>query len=112
MINMNVALLSKWHVHAVDYAREAQENDSMIEGQEVRIKSRHLGTDEWVKPELPESLSTAMEQWTAAIKTGKPPFITEEDILNLTAINEAAARSSYEGRRVLLSELEIKQEIQ
>ena len=26
---MNVALISKWHVHAVDYAREAQENESI-----------------------------------------------------------------------------------
>jgi scyllo-inositol 2-dehydrogenase (NAD+) len=29
MTAMNVALLSKWHVHAVDYAREATENEAI-----------------------------------------------------------------------------------
>jgi scyllo-inositol 2-dehydrogenase (NAD+) len=88
------------------------EGTLMVEGQTVRIKSKHLGTDEWVAPEeLPEPIHSAMEQWVQAIQTGKEPSITKEDILNLTAINQTAAISSKEGRRVLLSELGIKQEI-
>lgn len=87
------------------------EGTLMVEAQDVRIKSKHLGTDEWVTPSLPQPISSGMEQWVQAIKNGKKPAITTEDIVNLTAINEAAALSSAEGRRVQLSELGIKQEI-
>jgi scyllo-inositol 2-dehydrogenase (NAD+) len=88
------------------------EGTLMIEGQNVRIKSKHLNTDEWVTPEkLPEPIHSAMEQWAEAIQNGKKTSITKEDVLNLTAINEAAAASNKEGRRVLLSQLEIKQGI-
>ncbi|MCM3733658.1 Gfo/Idh/MocA family oxidoreductase [Fictibacillus nanhaiensis] len=88
------------------------EGTLMIEGENIRIKSKHFNTDEWVTPEeLPEPIYSAMEQWVQAIQTGNKPSITKEDILNLTAINEAAATSNSEGRRVLLSELGIKQGI-
>ncbi len=87
------------------------EGTLMVEWQDVRIKSKHLGTDEWVTPALPNPISSAMEQWVQAIKTGEKPAITTDDIVNLTAINEAAAISSAEGRRVQLSELGLKQEI-
>ncbi|OOE12639.1 Gfo/Idh/MocA family protein [Fictibacillus arsenicus] len=88
------------------------EGTLMIEGQNERIKSKHLGTDEWMTSEkLPEPIHSAMEQWVQAIQNGNKPSITKEDVLNLTAINEAAAISSQEGRRVLLSQLGIKQGI-
>lgn len=88
------------------------EGTLMIEGQNVRIKSKHLGTEDWVTPEkLPEPIHSAMEQWKEAIQNGKKPSITKEDVLNLTAINEAAAASNKEGRRVLLSQLGIRQGI-
>ncbi|RZT23746.1 Gfo/Idh/MocA family protein [Fictibacillus sp. BK138] len=88
------------------------EGTLMIEGENVRIKSKHLNTDEWVTPEkLPQTIQSAMEQWEEAIQNGKKPSITKEDVLNLTAINEAAAASNKEGRRVLLSQLGIKQGI-
>ncbi|WP_226536785.1 Gfo/Idh/MocA family protein [Fictibacillus halophilus] len=88
------------------------EGTLMIEGENVRIKSKHLNTDEWVTPEkLPQPIQSAMEQWEEAIQNGKKPSITKEDVLNLTAINEAAAASNKEGRRVLLSQLGIKQGI-
>ncbi|MFG6494854.1 Gfo/Idh/MocA family oxidoreductase [Fictibacillus sp. UD] len=87
------------------------EGTLMVEWQDVRIKSKHLGTDEWVTPDLPNPISSSMEQWVQAIETGKKPAITTDDIVHLTAINEAAAISSAEGRRVQLSELGLKQEI-
>lgn len=88
------------------------EGTLMIEGQNVRIKSKHLNTDEWVTPEkLPEPIHSAMEQWAEAIQNGKKPSITKEDVLNLTAINEAAVASNKEGSRVLLSQPGIKQGI-
>lgn len=88
------------------------EGTLMIEGQNVRIKSKHLGTEDWVTPEkMPEPIHSAMEQWVEAIQNGEKPSITKEDVLNLTAINEAAAASNKEGRRVLLSQLGIKQGI-
>lgn len=83
----------------------------MIEGQSVRIKSKHLDTEDWVNPEMPEHIHSAMEQWVQAVNEGKQPCITKEDIVNLTAINEAAAISNKEGRRVLLSEIGVKQGI-
>ncbi|MGA4721105.1 Gfo/Idh/MocA family protein [Fictibacillus nanhaiensis] len=87
------------------------EGTLMVEWKDVRIKSKHLGTDEWVTPELPKPIASAMKQWVQAIKTGEKPAIRTDDIVNLTAINEAAAISSAEGRRVQLSELGLKQEI-
>ncbi|ANX11499.1 dehydrogenase [Fictibacillus arsenicus] len=88
------------------------EGTLMIEGHNVRIKSKHLGTEEWITPEkLPQPIQSAMEQWIEAIQNNKKPSITKEDVLNLTAINQAAAISSQEGRRVLLSQLGIRQGI-
>ncbi|MBY6037587.1 Gfo/Idh/MocA family oxidoreductase [Fictibacillus nanhaiensis] len=87
------------------------EGTLMIEGDNVRLKSKSFTTEEWFTPaQLPHPLPSAMKQWVASIEGGINPVITKEDMLNLTAINEAAARSSKEGRRVLLSELGIKQE--
>ena len=87
------------------------EGTIMVEGQVVRIKSMHLNTEDWVNPELPNPISSNMEQWVDVIEKGKKSTISRDDIVNLTAINEAAAISSKEGRRVQLSELEVKQNI-
>ncbi|MBH0164957.1 Gfo/Idh/MocA family oxidoreductase [Fictibacillus sp. 7GRE50] len=87
------------------------EGTIMVEGQEVRIKSKHLNTEDWVNPELPNPISSNMEQWVDAIEKGTKSTISRDDIVNLTAINQAAAISSKEGRRVLLTELEVKQNI-
>lgn len=87
------------------------EGTLMVEGQDVRIKSKHLNTEDWVKPELPNPISSNMEQWVDAIEKGIKSSISRDDIVNLTAINEAAAISSNEGRRVQLTELELKQKI-
>ncbi len=46
-----------------------------------------------------------MEQWVDAIKTGKEITIKREDAYQLTLINEAAARSNKEGRRVEIKEI-------
>ncbi|MDN4071687.1 Gfo/Idh/MocA family protein [Fictibacillus terranigra] len=56
--------------------------------------------------QLPEALPSAMEQWVAAITSHTAPAITKEDIRGLTLVNEAAALSHKEGRRVELSEIE------
>ncbi len=87
------------------------EGTLMVEWQDVRIKSKHLGTEDWVKPELPNPISSNMEQWVESIENGVKTTIERDDIVNLTAINEAAAISSKEGRRVQLSELISKQNI-
>ncbi|WP_286166358.1 Gfo/Idh/MocA family oxidoreductase [Bacillus sp. E(2018)] len=87
------------------------EGTLMIEGQHVRIKSKYFNTEDWVNPELPHSLSSNMEQWVEAIEKGLKSIVSRDDILNLTAVNEAAAISSKEGRLVQLSELTSKQNI-
>ncbi|WP_225218750.1 Gfo/Idh/MocA family protein [Fictibacillus norfolkensis] len=87
------------------------EGTIMVEGQEVRVKSKHLNTEDWVNPELPNPISSNMEQWVDAIGKGTKSTVSRDDIVNLTAINEAAVISSKEGRRVQLSELEVKQNI-
>ncbi|WNB91036.1 Gfo/Idh/MocA family oxidoreductase [Bacillus sp. NEB1478] len=81
------------------------EGTLLIEDKVARIKSKHLGTGEWVTPEFPEPKSSAIQQWVDSVENGKQPFITKEDMYNLTVINEAAALSNEEGRHVLISEI-------
>ena len=49
---------------------------------------------------LPEELPIPMEQWADSILSDAAPFITNEDALFLTAVNEAAIKSNAEKRRV------------
>ncbi|MDM5201276.1 Gfo/Idh/MocA family oxidoreductase [Fictibacillus enclensis] len=56
--------------------------------------------------QIPKALPSAMEQWVDAILNQSTPSIHKEDIRNLTLVNEAAARSHREGRRVELSEIQ------
>ena len=46
-----------------------------------------------------------LEQWVAMIKDGTVSSITKEDVINLTLINEAAALSHKESRRIELKEI-------
>jgi predicted dehydrogenase len=50
--------------------------------------------------QLPDELPIPIEQWADAIQSRKTPFITNEDALMLTAVNEAAIQSNVEKRRV------------
>lgn len=78
----------------------------MVEDRKVRIKSKHMESDDWVTPEkLPEPAPSAMQQWVDAAENGVRPYITKEDMLNLTSINQAAALSSMTCRRVEISKL-------
>ena len=70
-------------------------SDDKIHINSANIKSQDLTE---VLPALP----MPMVQWVNAIKTGAPPTITKEDVINLTLINEAAVKSHDEGRRIEL----------
>jgi scyllo-inositol 2-dehydrogenase (NAD+) len=81
------------------------EGSLLMEDQTIRLKSRQLG-HEWFTPkQLPEALPMAMEQWVQHILNEKEPTITEEDIIGLTLINQAASLSHKQGRRVEIAEL-------
>jgi scyllo-inositol 2-dehydrogenase (NAD+) len=81
------------------------EGSLLIEDNTIRLKSRQLGR-EWITPEqLPEALPIAMEQWVQNILAEKEPTITEEDVIGLTLINQAASLSHEQARRVETVEL-------
>jgi predicted dehydrogenase len=87
------------------------EGTLLIEDRKARIKSKHLGTEEWVTPDLPEPNPSAMQQWVDAVKSGTKPSITKEDMYNLTLINQAAALSNEESREIQVSEIRNKQNV-
>ncbi len=70
-----------------------------IFGESVRLV-REPGS--WEDLEAPAALPSAMEQWLSEIDEGTAPTITRDDMLDLTLVNEAAARSAREGRRIVL----------
>ncbi|MCJ7840966.1 Gfo/Idh/MocA family oxidoreductase [Lederbergia sp. NSJ-179] len=74
----------------------------LIEEGNVRIQSSQFAERGWQTPELPDALPMPMQQWTSAILHGTTPSITKEDVLGLTAINEKAALSQEEGKRIEL----------
>lgn len=83
------------------------EGTLLIEDRDIRLKIGKQG--EWLTPtELPTQLLTPMEQWVQAIEEGVSSTITKEDARNLTLINEAAAISHSEGRRVILKDIKEK----
>jgi len=63
---------------------------------------RLKGHDWWSPPTLPKALPSPMQQWVSAILDGTTPTLTRDDFMQLTVINEAAAKSSRDGRRVEL----------
>ncbi|MGG3470405.1 Gfo/Idh/MocA family oxidoreductase [Neobacillus pocheonensis] len=82
------------------------EGTLLIEDDQIRIKSVHMDKKSWIDPKvLPNTLPMPMEQWIHAIQHGTVPAITNQDVYHLTLINQAAALSSKEGRRVELTEI-------
>lgn len=77
------------------------EGTLLIEDGVARLKSVHVNGDEWMQLEedLPD-VPKPMDQWVAAMASDAKPVITPEDVIGLTLINEAAAVSHDEGRRV------------
>lgn len=69
-----------------------------VEDESVRMK---VG-DAWETPELPSAIASPLEQWTDAILRRVPATISRADMRRLTEINQAAAVSHAEGRRVPL----------
>ncbi|MGE8078343.1 Gfo/Idh/MocA family protein [Peribacillus loiseleuriae] len=87
------------------------EGTLLIEDERIRLKSSQLGDEEWIHPEgIDSSLPMPLEQWAAFIKDGTVPTITKEDVIHLTLINEAAALSDQESRRIELTEIVKDQE--
>lgn len=82
------------------------EGTLLIEDEQIRLRSSQFAGDGWIQPEdVQESLPIPMEQWAAVIQGSSQPTITEEDVIQLTRLNEAAALSQEENRRIELIEL-------
>lgn len=82
------------------------EGTILIEENHIRINSRHFEEEGWVIPEnIPDSLPMPMEQWINAIQNGTTPAITNEDLRNLTLLNEAVALSDQRNSKVWLNEI-------
>lgn len=75
----------------------------MIEGNQLRVKSVTHGLEEWTYPELPSPLPSPLEQWVESILEKRPSTITTVDAEALTLVNEAAALSQKENRRVAIT---------
>jgi predicted dehydrogenase len=79
------------------------EGTLLIEDDQIRLKSNQLDKFEWIEPkEELKTLPMPMKQWVSAIVEGITPTITKSDVINLTIINEAAAKSNAMGCRVQL----------
>lgn len=82
------------------------EGTVMIEDNQMKIQSNKLKEKGWITPtNIPEPLPMPMEQWIDAIKNQTYPTITNEDVFQLTQINQAAALSHQQNRRVTISSL-------
>lgn len=78
----------------------------MMENGKTRIRSKHIKEEGWVVPtDIPERLLMPMEQWVSEIIDGTKTSITKEDAWRLTQINQAAAISHKEGRRIELTKM-------
>lgn len=74
-----------------------------ISDDQVTVNSAHVNDGQQTEmKEVLTALPMPMVQWVDAINTGASPTITKEDVINLTLINEAAAKSGKEGCRVEL----------
>jgi predicted dehydrogenase len=84
-----------------------KEGTLLIQDDQIRLRSNKIQEKRWIVPEaLPEPLKSPMEQWVGAIKGEAEPSITNEDVRNLTLINEVSALSHESGCRVIVSEFE------
>ncbi|QGH36634.1 gfo/Idh/MocA family oxidoreductase [Gracilibacillus salitolerans] len=80
------------------------EGTLLIEDEKVKLKTNTDNT--WVTvDELPSPLLMPMEQWVKSIKHHIEPTITKEDVLHLTAINQAASLSNTTGQKVKWSDI-------
>lgn len=83
------------------------EGTLLIEDEQIRLRSDRLGHHDWESPQQAvQRLPMPMDQWVAEIQTDKAPTLTKEDFINLTKINEVAALSNKENRRIVLSEIQ------
>jgi len=79
----------------------------LIEDQQIRLKSSLLGHQNWESPaEAVQPIAMPMNQWVEEIVSGKTPSLTKVDFINLTRVNEAAALSNKENRRIELTEIQ------
>ncbi|WP_010651300.1 Gfo/Idh/MocA family protein [Oceanobacillus massiliensis] len=74
------------------------EGTLLIEDKQIRINSNLSSRSEWSTPDTSlEDLPLPMEQWVSAILDRTTPTIGRSDVMNLTLINEIAAKSNQEG---------------
>lgn len=76
------------------------EGTFLAENGRARVRQ---GSGPWQERTQPAPLASPMRQWLAAIRDGTPPGITRRDMLDLTRVNEAAARAARERRHVSIS---------
>lgn len=82
------------------------EGTLLIEEEQIRLISSNVADGNWASPEdsLP-ALAMLIEQWRQLITEGTKPTITKEDVIQLTRVNEAAALSQQENRRIVLNKM-------
>lgn len=82
------------------------EGTLLISDDKVTLTSIHVndGKTTEIMEQLQE-LPMPMLQWIDYINNGIAPTITKEDVVNLSFMNEVAAKSSSEGRRIELKEI-------
>ncbi|UOF92383.1 Gfo/Idh/MocA family oxidoreductase [Fodinisporobacter ferrooxydans] len=71
-----------------------------IEDSHVKIRSTRIHDGQWFEPQLPERKPMAFTQWIESIIHDTETDIKKEDVIRLTEMNELAAKSHQEGRRV------------
>ncbi|MFS0749743.1 Gfo/Idh/MocA family protein [Oceanobacillus sp. 1P07AA] len=76
------------------------EGTFLAEEGKVKIKRKQHQDDGWLELEAPKQVASPMKQWVDAIQTNSTPTITKEDFLQLTVINQAAALSHKQKKRV------------
>jgi scyllo-inositol 2-dehydrogenase (NAD+) len=81
------------------------EGTLLIQDDQIRLRSSLIQEEGWMVPKaLPAPLKSPMDQWVHAIKGEAVPFITKEDVRNLTLINEVSLISHEKGCRVVVSD--------
>ncbi|GGP11271.1 Gfo/Idh/MocA family protein [Oceanobacillus neutriphilus] len=82
------------------------EGTIMLKDGEASLNSIHVNDNKWVKlNEKWTDKPTPMEQWVSDIQSDHPPVIRKEDVLNLTVINQAAALSNSQSKRIEIRQI-------
>ncbi|MDF2596999.1 MAG: dehydrogenase [Clostridia bacterium] len=76
------------------------EGTILVEDKHVKIRSTKVNSNQWMEPKLPDRKPMAFTQWIDSIMNNTDTVITKEDVIRLTEINELAAESHKEGKRV------------